>query len=707
MSQSERLVWVCLHLLVFLVPLVISNLTALGIGVPIPGATALVKVAPFTFDQFDIVKVFTMRAIVLIAFGAWAWGILTKGGRVRFTRVEWVVAAFLAWVTLTTVLSVHPPTAVFGKYRRFEGLLSFITYAAVFFLALQVVDRPSRARSLARTFSISGMLVALYGVGQYLGIDPWTWGNLPFETNRGFSTFGNPDMYGGFLVLPFGVTLGLALSERDERWRSAYWVFTLILVVAGLTSFTRGAWIGATVALIAFVWAYLVARRGSDMRLERVDQRFLGVTAVAAIAVIARSLANPDPVRNVVSRVVSIFQFDQGSALTRFQIWEAALAAIRERPFFGWGADTFRLLYPMFKREEYVASAGYLSVADNVHNYPLQLASALGVPGALLLYALFAYALYASARQVFVRGSGTDRLVFAGFWAAALGYIVHLIFGISVTGSTVFLWLCFGVLLSPGARAKVVQPPRIGPFVGAAIIVLVVVGSWMNIRYIVADNHYLRAKVVERDQLKALEHIDRAIELNPYNDMYLLDRGQIIANLFQNAAFTAAQQEATGADATATKESARVLLEQAEQAYTKTIEYVPEEYDTYVFFANLYNLAAVYVDPAYSKQAIEIGLRGVEVEEFGPAIRLQLCIAYMAANEPEKALEQIKRATEMDPNYTDAWTLLGDVYRRMGRYDEADAAYKYVLEKNPEHPEARSGLLSAATSRAAEATGAK
>ncbi|MEA5075743.1 MAG: hypothetical protein VB139_05280, partial [Coriobacteriia bacterium] len=117
MDVWDRIAWACLHTLVVLIPVAMSNLGPLS-----PNGL------PLTFDQFDIMKVFLQRGLMLIAFGAWALGILLRGGKVRTTRVGWVVLAFLVWVFITTLTSVHVPTAVFGKYRRFEGLLSFITY---------------------------------------------------------------------------------------------------------------------------------------------------------------------------------------------------------------------------------------------------------------------------------------------------------------------------------------------------------------------------------------------------------------------------------------------------------------------------------------------------------------------------------------------------------------------------------------------------
>ncbi len=69
----------------------------------------------------------------------------------------------------------------------------------------------------------------------------------------------------------------------------------------------------------------------------------------------------------------------------------------------GWGADTFRLVFPKFKPLEYVRDAGGNSVADNAHNYPLQLASGVGIPGMLLLYGVFVWAGVRSFRTVFGR----------------------------------------------------------------------------------------------------------------------------------------------------------------------------------------------------------------------------------------------------------------------------------------------------------------
>ena len=757
MDVWDRIAWVCLHTLVVLIPVAMSNLGPLS-----PNGL------PLTFDQFDILKVFLQRGLMLIAFGSWALGILLRGGKIRTTRVGWLVLAFLVWVFITTLTSVHVPTAVFGKYRRFEGLLSFITYASVMFTALQLADRASRIRSLARSLAIGGFIVSGYGVLQVIGtidiglarvllpvsvllaaglpialaalalmklhddrqaqlaayigagiaavagvfiaaglsqnidlavqsgstlvsLDPVRWGNLPFETNRAFSTFGNPDLLGGYLIFPWAITIGLALSEDHRLWRVIYWVFTLFNAFVGVTSYVRGAWIGATVSLGLLVFAFMRLKAGTETRLSPIDRVFIGGSAATVAAVAVASSLRPDAVRNVFTRVVSIFQFDQGSALTRFQIWEAARAAIAEKPIIGWGADTFRLLFPMFKPAEYVAAAGYLSVADNVHNYPLQLTSGIGIPGTLLMYGLIGWVLVGSARTVFSRGAGMSRMLVAAVWAAVVGYVVHLMFGLSVTGSTIFLWLSMGLLLSLSATERKVAAPGWGVIASAVVVALVLIAGVANTRFVMADNAYLKGRLVSQG-IERVEMIDRAIELNPYNDMYRLERGVAWQDLFRASGQAYAQSVSAGTPDAQARSAAEQTLENAIAAYEDMIEFVPQEYDTYVFYANLYNEAGTYLDPAYYKKAIEIAQKGVEVEPFGPAVRVQLASAALSIGQVDLAIEHLEMATGLDPNFVQAFNTLGDAYRIAGRTADAREAYEYVLQRSPGDAVATAGI---------------
>jgi putative inorganic carbon (HCO3(-)) transporter len=675
MSGTDNIVWICLHLLVFLVPVAMSNMN--WMSKIVAGAVTL----PLTYDQFDIVKVFVMRACALGGLAAWSFQFFLKGGKLRRTRLDWLIVGFLGWVLLTSFTSISPATALFGKYRRFEGFFSFATYAVVYFLVVQLADRPSRIRSLARTFMFSSLIVAGYGVLQYLGLDPISWGsNLPFETNRGFSTFGNPDLLGGFLIFPLAVSMALALSERVSGWRIFYWATFLVTMAAWITAFVRGAWLGGALALAVLIVAAFLAKP----KLGAVDWSFAGLTVLAGGGLVARSLANPNDVLNVWERLQSIFKFGEGSALTRFEIWDAAIAAVKAQPLVGFGADTFRLVFPKYKPLAYVKDAGYLSVADNVHDYPLQLMAGIGIIGFLLLYGFFGWALWLGAPNAFARGKGTERLVIAGFWAASIGYILHLMTGLSVTGSTVFLWLSLAMVVSPTAREEEHRAPAWGAIAGTLLIATLSVAFIGNAVFIAADNFFLRGQFPAANE-DPIALTKTAIALNPYNDIYRSMLGKAYENQIGGWMSQASTDQAAGKDPATALQQAQTSFNAAEETYKQTIAIVPTEYDNYLFLSALYNQGGSYFDPSYFQKALDTANKGIEVEPFGPGVQLQKAVAQASMGDEAGAMETIRYASTMDPRYTDPFLFYAQMLSRAGRLSEAAAQYKILLALQPDN----------------------
>lgn len=681
MSGAQRIVWYCLVALTFIVPIAMSNANWIPQIFP-NAAWSRTFLLPLTYDQFDIVKVFVMRFFALIGLMAWSFDFFMRGGKVRRTKLDWLILVFLGWVLITSVLSISPATAFFGKYRRFEGFLSFLTYAVTFFLVVQVVDRPSRIRSIASTLTMSSVIVSAYGIAQYFGVDAINWGTkLPFDVNRGFSTYGNPDLLGGFLVFPLVISLAMAFSEKRTWWRAFYWLAFFVAVGAWLTAFVRGAWLGGIVGLVALAVAIVMARP----KLGWIDWSFIGATGLAGVAIVVRSLESSNPVLNVIQRFQSIFAFNEGSSLTRFEIWQAAIGSIKARPIFGFGPDTFRLVFPTYKPAAYSRDAGYLSVADNVHNYPLQLASGIGIPGFLLLYGTFAYALFLGLRNAFAIGKGTDRLAVAGFWAAALGYIAALTTGLSVTGSTIFLWISLAIIVTPTATEQEVPVKAWGPAVAMASVIVLAFAWAYNIAWITADNYYLKAQFPEAVGADSLTMIKTAIQLDPFNDMYRTQLGQTYqermlgwmneARTQQNAGKTAEAQTAT--------ENAKREYALAEGAYLDAIAFVPTEYDNYVFLSSLYNQAGAYLDPSQFAKSVENADRGIAVEPFGPAIRFQKAIALWSQGKAAETAAVLKDTVDIDPAYAEPRLLYVDALRSLRNYPEARIQAEALLKVDP------------------------
>ena len=76
---------------------------------------------------------------------------------------------------------------------------------------------------------------------------------------------------------------------------------------------------------------------------------------------------------------------------------------------------------------------------------------------------------------------------------------------------------------------------------------------------------------------------------------------------------------------------------------------------------------------------IEALERLIERGQDSAMLRLTLGSAMHEQGETEKALEHLRRALDLDPEYSAAWKLLGQVYRDDGRLGEAKETWEHGL----------------------------
>ncbi|QNI86646.1 O-antigen ligase family protein [Synechococcus sp. PROS-7-1] len=138
----------------------------------------------------------------------------------------------------------------------------------------------------------------------------------------------------------------------------------------------------------------------------------LGLALVPVLAAVLPGVPPPlqDPARMVVPEGIwarlSDTQYASQRALasTRLSQWGLALQLIAERPWFGWGAAAFSVIYPLRTGKWH----------GHAHNLPLELAISHGLPAAVLVVALVLLLLVVSLRR------GSLGLFDRAWWTAAL-----------------------------------------------------------------------------------------------------------------------------------------------------------------------------------------------------------------------------------------------------------------------------------------------
>jgi tetratricopeptide (TPR) repeat protein len=174
-----------------------------------------------------------------------------------------------------------------------------------------------------------------------------------------------------------------------------------------------------------------------------------------------------------------------------------------------------------------------------------------------------------------------------------------------------------------------------------------------------------------------------SIRLNPFNDMY---RTQLAMNYnkqmlawIEEARVLQMQKKDPGPALDQAKQS----FFASERAFLDVIAFVPTEYDNYVFLTALYNQAGTYFDPAYFEQAVTTGEKGIEVEKYGPAVRMQKALALYSLGRIDEAIALLEETAPMDRGYTDPALLLAQLYADKGDKVDARMAYEAILAVAP------------------------
>ena len=664
-DNCRALSWWALLASALLIPSAFGNFQFLGFG------------TAFTNDSFLLLKVVGLRVLTLVSLAAWACALALGGGRVRRTRLDPLIIAFLLIVGASVVFSVHMPTAIFGKYNRDEGLLAFVNYAVLYFLGVQHIDRPARVRALALAIVAGSIPVVAYGVIQYLGLDPIPW-SVDFGPRRAFSTYGNPDILGGFLMFTVPVSLVLAFFEKRPVLRVLLWAAFALNLFVLVVSFTRGAWVGGLVGL-AFA-GFVAFRHGA--RFTRIDA-IPALVSGALLAVLLRvqHLAGADVEMGIVQfGAYRLTAGDAGGIGARLLIWKAAIAAIAERPLLGFGPDTFRFVFGIYKPLEYVRTIS-ANVADSPHSYPLQMAVGVGVVGAVLLYYIFARVAVGSGASVFRSSVVPERAVLGSLWAGCAGYIAYLFFGLSVPGVAFLLWLAMAALMAPSAKSVDVQPARNGGGVAVVVIALGVTLIALQVPVVRADAAYLQAN--KRTNSNAPEDALEAVRLNPFVVEYRYQ----VPFTYTNRALGLLSAAGSSALDPASLARVRDDMEAAEAGFESAIEFCPDYYPSYRHFATLLNISGDVFGGTGHERAAEIARRGKRLDPSASAIRLELAYALQATGKADEAIAELEDSLIDVPGDVGSAVTLAELYVGSGDTTAALRVLEAANNVNPDQPE--------------------
>ena len=132
-------------------------------------------------------------------------------------RIWIVVSAWLGWLVITTVFAQSAARSWFGSYDWQLGLLTQMGLMGVAWLTLISIRDVRAARVVQWAIVFTSIPVILYGAMQFFQLDPFKWQGC--FTAQVFSTFGNPNYFGGYLAIVVLLTLSAWLDSNKMSAR--------------------------------------------------------------------------------------------------------------------------------------------------------------------------------------------------------------------------------------------------------------------------------------------------------------------------------------------------------------------------------------------------------------------------------------------------------------------------------------------------------
>lgn len=506
---------------------------------------------PWTFEIFAISKVTFVRlvgSILLISFCLEA----AVKRRVAFDYFHILAFAFLLITAASTAMSMHRPTSLLGLRSRYFGLITQISFFGIYLAAAGLSWRKRRIRYFLSANLVAAIIVSLIGIWQYFGA------SFPIDLHKYFadsaySTFGNPNFLGEYLVIIVPLAIGFLLfsSQLLDIWLSA--TGAVLSVIAIILTNSSGAIVGLAIAALLFICLYLLPLK-FNFSLYRSLLIFFIITIVLAL-------------------LGSSFIISQESVSWRSRVrgWKAVSKIALDNSILGAGPDTVRFAYP-----RYIAplKGNNDEVFEDGHNLFLTIGATTGLPALILYFSILILAFCRGLRSMELdKDKKNDSILILAGLASLAGYIAAEMVNPDFVVSAAFSWLLLGLIISLSTPEKrtVELKALVGYPLAAIVIAICSMVILLSSGSYLAEYYLLRAEM-SPGVAAAAPYYAVAQEYNPFYDMYSIRQAERLLGLVGK--------------------SSGYVDSLALSAAQKSIIRSPLEADNYVVMANIYRRLA-------------------------------------------------------------------------------------------------------------------
>jgi O-antigen ligase/Tfp pilus assembly protein PilF len=629
-------------------------------------------VNPWAQQPFELAKVTLARTLIWVLFGL----VLVRSHRagpslwdsVRTNPLAMPVTLLAVVIVVTTVTAVDWRLSLWGSYDRAQGAVTLLSYLLLFFLASHQLRSLSRARLVMQAMVACGGALALLGIAQALGWNPFNF--LSDARSQIYITLGRANFVGAYLAMLSPLALAMMLQARDRRRQIGFGVVLAAMVIVIVLTTSRGAWVAAAVALSIVAiswWGHHISVR---------------LRYVAWSAIILLVLSGP-----IAVFLPNVAQ--SGSSAARTSIWQGSLELIAQRPLLGYGADSMGIVFPAVYPPELVYDLGRDFFVDRAHNLILDWGIASGLPGMIafgLIVVLFVQVVWGA---IAVEPSGPKRALLIAILASVLGNLTNNLVSFDVTTTAAATWLLMGMgiaLTAPTLDDLPEQPARAKQtgwqWTGIVFVLAgLALAVWQaNLRPMLADiAARSAARAVQAGNVDAAIALgERAVQRWPLEPAHYLSLSSYYWTL-----------------ATLDVDEASLWLERADSLLIQARTLRPADPTLWLVAGSFYAAASHQFGSQTAHLADQSFQQAVTLSPNNAHLYTSWGEIILSRGDAAAAAPLLRRAVQLDASSGIAYLHLGQAEQALGRVEIAIADYLEAVRLLPDSAPAYTGLASA------------
>ncbi len=512
---------------------------------------------------------------------------------------------------------------------------------------------------------------------------------------RMFSTLGQPNWLGAYLVIHFFIALYFIIHSYGKKQ-----ILTLLFIGYSLLNFTALLFTRSRSALLALgigMFVALIYIFSSKKELVRPVFYFIvlmsvplfifktGIGKIAGSSLVTSSQAIPSSITD--------------SADIRKIVWRGAWDLALKYPWFGTGVETFAYSYNFTRPLAHNQTSEWDFIYNKAHNEYLNYGATTGFVGLGTYLGFIIILVWNVVRKLKVKSQKSkvhlkyfDNVLYVLLFLSWVSILITNFFGFSTSTINLFFFLipAFFIILVGGPDHQN-KTPKVSPLFqwqkGALLMSIFVftVLVIFFVTYFIADIFYARAQEnIRQDRYdKAVNLLDQALSIH-YEHVY---QDKLSSYLATEAYLTSYQK-----DNTATQK----LMVRADEYNRSSLQ---ASYHNMFYWRtkakNYFLFYQMTSSKKYLNESIGAFNHASELASTDPKSLYMKALVYsyvyneekdkkLQATYKDQSLETIERVIQLKNNYRDAYFLKGQLLKKYGRKDDARGVFEYMLKNiNP------------------------